>query len=171
MKANIICRMLFYLMLGSLCITSCNTKSEQAPVTLKRHSNTIQIPFEDRNNNQVWIPVKMNGVSMDMLYDTGFNGSVSMSLLELQTLAKQGQFSAEDIIGTSYSSIADGSIVGNGVVQLHSLKIADFEIKNVIALVSLNQEAPVLIGREVFNQIARKVEVDNAAKTLNITPW
>ena len=163
--------MLFCLILCSVCLVACDTKPKQAPVTLKRHSNTIQIPFEDRNNNQIWIPVKMNGVSMDMLYDTGFNGTVSMSLLELQTLAKQGQFSTEDIIGTSYSSIADGSIVGNGVVQLHLLKIADFEIKNVIALVSLNQEAPVLIGREVFSQIARKVEVDDASKTLNITPW
>lgn len=148
-----------------------NSKPQKPPVNLKRHSNAIQVPFEDRNKNQIWIPVKLNGVTIDMLYDTGFNGSVSMSLLELQTLAKQGQFSEADVLGSSYSCIADGSIVQNGVILLHSLKIADMEITNVTAQVTMNQEAPVLLGREAFSQIARKVEVDDANKTLNITPW
>lgn len=158
-------------LVSSLALTSCNEKPKTPPVNLKRYSNVIKIPFEDRNNNQVWIPVKMNGVTMDMLYDTGFNGTVSMSLLELQTLAKQGQFKESDILGSSYSCIADGSIVQNGVILLHSLKIADMEINNVTAQVSMNQNAPILLGREVFNQIARKVEVDEVNKTLNITPW
>ena len=154
-----------------LCLLSCDERPKQPPVNLKRNSNAIQIPFEDRGNNQVWIPVKLNGVTMDMLYDTGFNGTVSMSLLELQTLDKQGQFTQSDVIGINCSSIADGSIVQNGVILLHSLKIADIEIKNVTASVVRNQKAPILLGSEVFNQIARKVEVDYANKTLNITPW
>lgn len=152
---------------------SCGQKqSKQPPIDFSQYAtNVIKIKFDDRNNNQIWIPVKLNGVSMDMLYDTGFNGTVSMSLLELQTMAKQGRFSERDVLGTSYSSIADGSIVENGVILIHTLQLADdLELTNVRAQVALNQEAPVLIGREVFNQIASKVEVDNLNNTLNITP-
>lgn len=153
---------------------SCGNKQPKRPPIdfSKQSSNVVKIKFDDRNNNQIWIPVKLNGVTMDMLYDTGFNGTVSMSLLELQTLAKQGRFSEDDVCGTSYSSIADGSIVENGVIRLHTLQIADnLQVKNVYASVAMNQEAPMLIGREVFNQIASKVEVDNINMTLNITPW
>ena len=152
---------------------SCGQKqSKQPPIDFSQYAtNVIKIKFDDRNNNQIWIPVKLNGVSMDMLYDTGFNGTVSMSLLELQTMAKQGRFSERDVLGTSYSSIADGSIVENGVILIHTLQLADdLKLTNVRAQVALNQEAPVLIGREVFNQIASKVEVDNLNNTLNITP-
>ena len=114
----------------------------------------------------------MNGVPIMMLYDTGFNGMVSMSLLELQSLAKNGQFFESDIIGTSYSSIADGSIVENGIVLLRSVKLTDgVELNNVRASISLNQAAPVLLGLEFSNQVASKIEVDRANKTLNITPW
>lgn len=152
---------------------SCGQKqTKQPPIDFSQYAtNVIKIKFDDRNNNQIWIPVKLNGVSMDMLYDTGFNGTVSMSLLELQTMAKQGRFSERDVLGTSYSSIADGSIVENGVILIHTLQLAEnLELTNVRAQVALNQEAPVLIGREVFNQIASKVEVDNLNMTLNITP-
>lgn len=152
---------------------SCGQKqTKQPPIDFSQYAtNVIKIKFDDRNNNQIWIPVKLNGVSMDMLYDTGFNGTVSMSLLELQTMAKQGRFSERDVLGTSYSSIADGSIVENGVILIHTLQLAEnLELTNVRAQVALNQDAPVLIGREVFSQIASKVEVDNLNMTLNITP-
>lgn len=161
------------LFLVLVAFVSCGQKqSKQPPIDFSQYAtNVIKIKFDDRNNNQIWIPVKLNGVSMDMLYDTGFNGTVSMSLLELQTMAKQGRFSERDVLGTSYSSIADGSIVENGVILIHTLQLADdLELTNVRAQVALNQEAPVLIGREVFNQIASKVEVDNLNNTLNITP-
>lgn len=161
------------LLLAILCVSCGGKQSKRPPIDFSSNSNNVvRIKYDDRDNNQIWIPVKLNGVTMDMLYDTGFNGSVSMSLLELQTLAKQGRFSEEDILGTSYSSIADGSIVENGVARLHTLQIADgLVLKNVNASIAMNQEAPVLIGREVFYQIASKVEVDNINMTLNITPW
>ena len=78
---------------------SCGQKqTKQPPIDFSQYAtNVIKIKFDDRNNNQIWIPVKLNGVSMDMLYDTGFNGTVSMSLLELQTMAKQGRFSERDV--------------------------------------------------------------------------
>ena len=55
---------------------------------------------------------------------------------------------------------------------IRSVKLADgVELNNVRASVVLNQEAPVLLGLEFSNQVASKIEVDRANKTLNITPW
>ena len=170
-KVNILT--LSFLVLATLCVSCGNKQPKRPPIDFSSNSsNVVKIKYDDRDNNQIWIPVKLNGVTMDMLYDTGFNGSVSMSLLELQILAKQGRFSENDVLGTSYSSIADGSIVDNGVIRIHTLQIADdLIIQNVNASVAMNQEAPMLIGREVFYQVASKVEVDNVNMTLNITPW
>lgn len=170
-KVNILT--LSFLVLATLCVSCGNKQPKRPPIDFSSNSsNVVKIKYDDRDNNQIWIPVKLNGVTMDMLYDTGFNGSVSMSLLELQILAKQGRFSEDDVLGTSYSSIADGSIVDNGVIRIHTLQIADdLIIQNVNASVAMNQEAPMLIGREVFYQVASKVEVDNVNMTLNITPW
>ncbi len=154
-------------------LSSCGSKQpKRPPIDLSSYNSAIQVPFDDKDNNQIWVKAELNGVPVMMLYDTGFNGMVSMSLLELQTLAKNGQFSELDIIGTSYSSIADGSIVENGIVLLRSVKLTDgVELKNVRASISLNQTAPVLLGLEFSNQVASKVEVDRVNKTLNITPW
>lgn len=170
-KVNILT--LSFLVLAILCVSCGNKQPKRPPIDFSLNSsNVVKIKYDDRDNNQIWIPVKLNGVTMDMLYDTGFNGSVSMSLLELQILAKQGRFSEDDVLGTSYSSIADGSIVDNGVIRIHTLQIADdLILQNVNASVAMNQEAPMLIGREVFYQVASKVEVDNVNMTLNITPW
>lgn len=156
-----------------IALVSCGNKQlKRPPIDLESNDNAIQIPYDDRGCNQIWITVELNGVPVKMIYDTGFNGMVSMSLLELQTLAKNGQFTEADIIGTSYSSIANGDIVENGIVLLRSIKIADgIELNNARAQVALNQEAPVLLGLEFSNQVASKIEVDRVNKTLNITPW
>lgn len=154
-------------------VSSCGSKQpKRPPIDLNSHRGTIEIPYEDKDNNQIWVKAELNGIPIMMIYDTGFNGMVSMSLLELQTLVKNGQFSESDVIGTSYSSIADGSIVENGIVLLRSVKLAEgVELNNVRASVSLNQAAPVLLGLEYSNQVASKIEVDRVNKTLNITPW
>lgn len=159
-----------------LCIismTSCNKSPKKPPIDLSKSksSNMVQVPYTLRNNSII-IPIKLNGVSMDAIYDTGFSGSVHISLLELQSLTKQGQFSQADVIGSSYSCIADGSIVENGVVLLHSVQIAEgVEIKNVEATVALNQEAPILLGKQAMDEVASAIEVDNVSNVLNITPW
>lgn len=150
-------------------LTSCNSGTKQPPVKLPGQitsKEVISIPYDLRDGLKV-IPVKLNGVSMDMIYDTGCTG-IHLSLLELQTMAKNGKFSASDVIGTSYSCIADGSIVENGEILLHSVEIApELIIENVKATVALNQEAPLLLGDEVLDRIAKKVEVDNVNKTIN----
>ena len=80
----IICSLVFSLI-------SCNSGTKKPPVDLskvKAKKEIISIPYREINGVKT-IPVKLNGVSMDMIYDTGCSG-VHMSLLELQTLYKMG---------------------------------------------------------------------------------
>ena len=159
----IICSLVFSLI-------SCNSGTKKPPVDLskvKAKKEIISIPYREINGVKT-IPVKLNGVSMDMIYDTGCSG-VHMSLLELQTLYKNGKFSESDVIGTSLSQIADGSVVQNGVIIFREIEIGGEEglvLPNVEASVSLNQEAPILLGNGALDKVAA-VEVDNVKKTIN----
>lgn len=109
---------------------------------------------------------------MSMIYDTGCSG-VHLSLNELQTLFKNGKFSEDDIIGSNYSQIADGSIVENGLINLREVEIGGEDglvLHNVEATVALNQNAPILLGNDVLDELA-SVKVDNVNKTINFTRY
>lgn len=153
--------------------TSCgnNTSSNGAPIKLpsqggkRSERSIIRVPYSERGNVKV-IPVKLNDVSMDMIFDTGCSG-VHISLHELQTLEKNGQFSEADCIGTSLSQIADGSVVENGLIVLRKVAIAeDIVLTDIEASVSLNQEAPLLLGNNVLNEFS-SIIIDNENKTIN----
>lgn len=127
--------------------------------------STIKVPYIERGNVKV-IPVKLNDVSMDMIFDTGASG-IHISLHELQTLQKNGQFSEADCIGTSLSQIADGSIVQNGLIILRKVAITDdVVLTDIEASVALNQEAPLLLGNNVLDEFST-IEIDNENKTIN----
>lgn len=163
---------IFLLLILSVLFVGCGSNSKRPPVDLShaKSDKIVKISYEQRGGVKV-IPVKLNGVTMDMIYDTGCSG-IHLSLLELQQLVKQGCFSEQDVLGTGYSCIADGSIVENGVIRLHSVEIAPgLVLNNVQATVALNQEAPLLLGDEVLDNIASKIEVDNLEGTINFTKW
>lgn len=149
--------------------TSCKQKNDRPPYQLDNQKNpSISIPYEEMGGVKV-IPVKLNGVTMNMIYDTGCSG-IHLSLNELQTLYKNGKLSEDDILGVKYTSIADGSIVENGSINVKEIKIGDGENSIVLhdkeATVALNQVAPILLGNEVLDELA-SVEVDNVKKVIN----
>lgn len=154
-------------------VTSCgnSTSSNKAPIKLpsqggrRSDRSIIRVPYSERGNVKI-IPVKLNDVSMDMIFDTGCSG-IHISLHELQTLQKNGQFSEADCIGTSLSQIADGSVVENGLIVLRKVTIAeDIVLTDIEASVSLNQEAPLLLGNNVLDEFS-SIIIDNENKTIN----
>lgn len=166
-KITSMIRLCIMIMLSIVGLSSCDNNQQTPPVNLEQ-ARIVKVPYIERGGVKV-IPVKLNGVSMDMIYDSGCTG-IHLSMLELQQLYKQGCFSESDFVGTSYSSIADGSIVENGVIMLHSVEVAPgIVLKNVEATVSLNQDAPLLLGNSVLDKVASKIEVDNVGKTINFT--
>lgn len=149
--------------------SSCKQKNEKPPYQLdSQNKPSISIPYDEMGGVKV-IPVKLNGVTMNMIYDTGCSG-LHLSLNELQTLYKNGKLTSEDILDVEYTSIADGSIVENGSINIKEIKIGNDEdglvLHNKTATVALNQVAPILLGNAVLDELA-SVEVDNVKKTIN----
>lgn len=149
----------------SIVINACGNKNNQPPVNLKANTD-IEIAYAEEGGVKM-IPVKLNGREMDMVFDTGCSG-MSISLLEVQTLYKSRKISERDILGTTYAQIADGSIVENALINLREVEIGGkngIVLHNVKASVVLNQEAPLLLGNAVLDEV-KSVEVDNNKKTI-----
>lgn len=160
---------IFYIItIVSILMTSCEKKSNKPPYNLDQQtSEAISIPYEEIGGVKT-IPVKLNGITMNMIYDTGCSG-IHLSLNEVQTLAKNGKLDASDILDASYATIADGSIVENGTINIKRIEIGGEDgivLENKTASVALNQVAPILLGNAVLDELA-SVEVDNIAKTIN----
>lgn len=165
---NLTIALLSVVMLGAL-FSSCDNKQKKPPIDLKEQvelNGEVSVPYSELGGIKT-IPVKLNGVSMDMIFDTGCSG-MSISLNELLTMQKNGKFSESDIVGITEATIADGSVVEKGLINLHEVEIGGKDgiiLHNVQASVALNQIAPILLGNGVIDAVA-SVEVDNINKTI-----
>lgn len=108
-----------------------------------------------RNRNGVYfIPVRLNGVDMEVVFDTGASDIV-ISSVEALFLLKQGKLSEEDIEGQAYYGIADGSVAVGTVINLKSVEIGNRVLKNVQATVVDNVEAPLLLGQSALARFGK----------------
>ena len=90
--------LLSIVMLGSL-FSSCDNKQKKPPVDLKGKEQVkgeVSVPYSELGGVKT-IPVMLNGVRMDMIFDTGCSG-MSISLNELLTMQKNGKFSESDVV-------------------------------------------------------------------------
>lgn len=106
------------------------------------------------------IPCEVNGLRMKFYFDTGAS-LVSISMKEALFMLENGYLSKTDIIGTGKSSIADGSIVENTIINLRELKIGSKKLQNVRASVSNSLMAPILLGQSALKRLGEyKVQDD-----------
>ena len=127
-------------------------------------TSTIVVPYKEAAGVKS-VSVKVNGLELDMIFDTGCSGTL-ISIAEANYLYQKEFLTSDDILGTAQSIIADGSIVENTVINLKEVIIADKIVcSNVQATVSNNVSAPLLLGNEVLNRVA-SYEIDNLNKTI-----
>ena len=106
------------------------------------------------------IPCEVNGLRMKFYFDTGAS-LVSISLKEALFMLENGYLSKADIIGTGKSSIADGSIVENTIINLREMKIGSKTLQNVKASVSNSLMAPILLGQSALKRLGEyKIQGD-----------
>lgn len=151
--------------LVAVLFSACSDESEKPPVDLNKNKQ-IEIRFTEISGVKT-IPVKLNGVSMDMIFDTGCSG-IHLSMNEIITMYKNGKFTDSDIIGTTYSQIADGSVVENAVIRLKTVEIGGEKgilLKNIDATIAMNQEAPILLGNGVLDKMG-SYTIDNRNKKI-----
>lgn len=122
--------------------------------------NTFEVPFKQHESGVKTIHVKFNDVvGYDAILDTGCSG-LTISLQEANSLAKSGTLTYQDQLGTTYSTVATGQIVENGVYNIHELSVQDTKgdfhvIHDIPATVMDNPRAPVLIGNTVLDKFAQ----------------
>lgn len=138
--------------------------SDKITVTYDSDEEVV-IPFEEQSGVKL-IDVTVNRqFTVKMILDSGCSGTL-ISIAEAKYLYEKGCFTQDDILGTTKSQIADGSIVENMVINLRELVIGNqISCSNVIATVSANAQAPLLLGNEVLNR-APSYSVDNENKVI-----
>ncbi len=137
---------------------------DEEETTEYESSDIISIPYRENGGVKI-IKVSLNGMTVDMIFDTGCSRTL-ISIAEAQYLYNKGFISDDDFIGMSHSQIADGSIVENMVINLDRIVIDEkLSCTNVQATVCLNSEAPLLLGNEVLNRAA-SYTIDNENKLI-----
>lgn len=128
-------------------------------------NDVVAIPF--RNENGVkYVQVSINGINLDMIFDTGCSGAL-ISVAEANYLYSKGRLTEADILGTAQSRVADGRVVENMVVNLREVVIGGrITCPDVQAIVSANIDAPLLLGNAVLDRLAT-IEIDNQRQTIN----
>jgi aspartyl protease family protein len=121
--------------------------------------NSIKISYTEMFGNIITIPVKINGLVLDMIYDTGAS-STCITLAEAQYLYEKGKLTSDDIIDVQKFLTADGNISIGLRIILRDISIGDkINLRNIEAIVVQNQKAPLLLGQSVMKQF-REISVD-----------
>lgn len=121
--------------------------------------NSIKISYTEMYGNIITIPVRINGMALDMIFDTGAS-STCISLAEARYLYDKGKLTDNDIIDVQRFQTADGNISAGLRIILRDVSIGNkISLHNIEAIVVQNQKAPLLLGQSVMKQF-REISVD-----------
>lgn len=159
----------FIILAAALMLGSCGGKVPPPPplevYDEEAFSGTgVDIPFEVYGNVR-YVKVKVNGVEMEMIFDTGASG-VSLSLTEAIFLAKQGKLTKDDFLGNTNIQTANGEVSEGMVVNLKEVELAEGLVAtDVTAIIVGNLDAPLLLGNSALKDIG-SFEIDDEAKVI-----
>ena len=112
------------------------------------------------------IPCDINGLALQMIFDTGAS-DVTISSVEANFMLKNGYLSEKDIKGKRYYQIANGQLSEGTVITLREVKIGDAVLHNVDASVVKSQKAPLLLGQSAMERFGT-ITIDNQNNKLII---
>jgi aspartyl protease family protein len=136
----------------------------EAPLAADEDRN-IKIFYTEQYGNIITIPVKINGIGLDMIFDTGAS-STCITLAEAQYLYEKGNLTGDDILGEMRYQTADGNISVGLRINLRDVVIGDkIRLNNIEALVVENQQAPLLLGQSVMKRF-KEISVDRENKVV-----
>jgi clan AA aspartic protease (TIGR02281 family) len=106
-----------------------------------------------KSNSGVYkIPCKVNGISMDFIFDTGCY-NVSLSATEAMFLVKQGLLERGDILERTAFRDANGQIDSSTTIIIRRLEIGNIVLENVLGSVTDSQTAPILFGQTAIKKL------------------
>lgn len=120
--------------------------------------NKVHIVEMREESGVYYVPIKINGVDMEFIFDTGAS-SISISETEAMFLWKQGKLKKSDIGETIQFIDANGDISDGTKINLSEVQIGDVIVYDVEASVVHNQQAPLLFGQSAMNRFG-KITID-----------
>lgn len=156
-----------------LLFTGCTSKSKRRlqerennkGKTVNKQQKNKKIIIKMTSRDGVYtIPVKVNGIDLEFIFDTGAS-NVSISETEATFLVKQGRLKEEDMRGKQKFIDANGDVSEGRMVNLSEVQIGDRKLNNVEASIVNNQVAPLLLGQSLLERFG-KVIVDNKKKEI-----
>jgi clan AA aspartic protease (TIGR02281 family) len=111
------------------------------------------------------VPCKINDVPMKFIFDTGAS-LVCMSMSEAVFMIKNGYISQSDIIGTTYSQIANGDVVKGAKIVIRKLEIGGLVLENVEANIDPSFNAPLLLGQSAIQKLG-SIQLDGDKLIIN----
>ena len=131
-----------------------------------REASVTEIAFTRNPGGTFEIPCDINGLSLQMVFDTGAS-DVSISSVEANFMFKNGYISEKDIKGKRYYQTASGQISEGTTVTLREVRIGDAVLHNVDASVVKSQRAPLLLGQSAMERFGI-ITIDNQNNKLII---
>ena len=132
----------------------------------EREETVTEIAVKRNPGGTFEIPCDINGLPLQMIFDTGAS-DVTISSVEANFMLKNGYLSEKDIKGKRYYQIADGQISEGTTITLRELKIGDAVLRNVDASVVKSQRAPLLLGQSAMERFGT-ITIDNQNNKLII---
>jgi aspartyl protease family protein len=105
-----------------------------------------------------FVPIKINGVDMEFIFDTGA-ADISISDTEVNFLLKQGKITYQDFGDNQQFTDANGDVSIGTIINLKEVQIGDVIVYDVEASVVHNQRAPLLFGQSAMNRFG-KITID-----------
>ena len=138
---------------------------ETEDVEPAEETDCISVPYKESFDNTIMLPVKINGVGLDMIFDTGAS-STCITLAEALYLYGKGLLRESDIGDEELFQTADGSIAVGLKVILSEVVIGDaVKLNNVEAVVVEDLQAPLLLGQSVLKHF-KEVSVDREKRVV-----
>jgi hypothetical protein len=126
--------------------------SDETEVRLRRQGDTLMVPVSI--NNTMTLPFMIDSGASD----------VGISADVLEKLMRTGTVTKADFLGRQSYHLADGSTVSGETFRIHTLKVGDREVRDVIGSVS-NDENTLLLGQSFLSRF-RSWSIDNQRQVL-----
>lgn len=134
-------------------------KKSEVSVTKKTEAKVSEIAFTRHAGGTFEVPCQINGLPLQMIFDTGAS-DVTISSVEANFMLKNRYLSSKDIKGRRYYQIASGELSEGAVITLREVMIGDVKLKDVEASVVNNQRAPLLFGQSAMERFGT-ITIDN----------
>ena len=136
------------------------------PVSENAGQTISEIAFTRHTGGTFEVPCQINGLPLQMIFDTGAS-DVTISSVEANFMLKNRYLSDKDIKGKRYYQVATGELSAGAVITLREVMIGDVLLKNVEASVVGGQRAPLLFGQSAMERFGT-ITIDNEQNKLII---